>query len=395
MKRRGFPLYFNHVPKCGGTTLNEVLSRGLHRDQVGVEPFVPVDDIYTMRAERFDRLALIGSHIPHWVAARRFAGWTRLTMLREPWQRFQALCRHLLRIRASAPQALYPQQSEFLALIDEDDYEQALQHSQSWYPWISGIARYFLPDPPGETWPADADTQAANVLAAYDFVLLTDRLHDDAVLIDRCFNGQSFGAPARLNTSVQFNDRGDGPFPDGFRDLHAGLYPDEQRLHALARALHSRTIARLHDALDAPAHRAYAHSTAPLRYVHDWAAPTRCGGFSDRLIAGSQGYAGVVARRVEAPVAQLDFEVRGRGAARVEIVAWIAPVESRGRVSLSLNGAPLDFFDPQREVVDRSQVWSAVDVDAHTIGDGRCRLEIDRRDAPDLAEFWVLDLAVR
>src|SRR5207302_5488101 len=108
MKRVGFPIYFNHVPKCAGTSLNELLSRSLHRDQLGVEPFYSVTELYTLRSERFDRLALVGSHVPHWVAARRLNGWTKLTILREPWSRFQALCRHLLRIQGSEPQALWP-----------------------------------------------------------------------------------------------------------------------------------------------------------------------------------------------------------------------------------------------------------------------------------------------
>ena len=119
MKKIGFPLYYNHVPKCAGTTLTEVLSRNLHCEQLGVEPFLTAVELYTLRAARFDRLALVASHVPHWVAVRRMADWTRLTVLREPWSRFLALCRHLVRIEGSEPEALRAEQVDFLRLLQQ------------------------------------------------------------------------------------------------------------------------------------------------------------------------------------------------------------------------------------------------------------------------------------
>ncbi len=75
MKKLDFPIYFNHVPKCAGTSLNELLSRSLRRDQLGVEPFMSAMDLYTLPGAQLDRLALIASHYPHWAAARRLADW--------------------------------------------------------------------------------------------------------------------------------------------------------------------------------------------------------------------------------------------------------------------------------------------------------------------------------
>ncbi len=77
---------------------------------------------------------------------------------------------------------------------------------------------------------------------------------------------------------------------------------------------------------------------------------------------------------------------------------WIAPFESRFDVSITLNGVPLSFFGTQKEVgppVDSYQVWTWADLPSEATQGGRCRLEIDRRRATNLIEFWLLDFVVR
>ncbi len=397
MKQIGFPLYFNHVPKCAGTSLNEVFCRGLHRDQLGVEPFVTAVELYTLRASRFDRLAFVGSHVPHWVAARRLPDWTFVTVLREPWSRFQALCRHLVRIEGSEPQALQNQQAEFLRLLRGGAHAEAMEQTRHWYPRHASIASYFLPDPVYDVaLPADVGERAKAVLASYDIVLLADRLHEDSLWIDRVFNGQESGAPARLNTSAQYGDVSGGPFDDAYRARFDELYPYERDVYDAARERYPGTRERLRDEITQGRRgpRVPAPVPQPL-YALDWEAPTRCGGFSDRLFAASLGYVRSVARRVETDVARLEFNLPRAGAARIEAVVWVSPVDIQFAVHVRLNGTPLPLFDERREIGDPNQIWSSVDVDAATVGDGRCVLEIDRRNAPSLTEFWLLDFVVR
>jgi len=397
MKKIGFPLYYNHVPKCAGTTLTEVLSRNLHCEQLGVEPFLTAVELYTLRAARFDRLALVASHVPHWVAVRRMADWTRLTVLREPWSRFLALCRHLVRIEGSEPDALRAEQVEFLRLLRGKAYDAAIEQTRAWYPTHASMTSYFLPDPvESDRLPRGAAARAVEALRTYDLVLLTDRLHDDALWIDRVFNGQDYGARARLNRSTQYRDAASGPFPESFARHFADLYPHEHDVYDAARERYPATRAWLRDEgrdrRDCP--RGPEPMPPPL-YTLDWAAPTRCGGFSDRMFAASLGYLNSVARRVEAEVAQLEFELPRTGSVRLEAVVWVSPVNIQFGVEVRLNGKPVPLFDARREIGDPNQIWSCVDVDAATVGDGRCRLEIDRRGARGLQEFWLLDFVVR
>ena len=114
-----------------------------------------------------------------------------------------------------------------------------------------------------------------------------------------------------------------------------------------------------------------------------------------RLFRPHVGYLKSVARRVEAEVAQFEFELPRNTSARLEAVVWVSPVNIQFDVEVRLNGKPVPLFDERREIGDPNQIWSCVDIDAATVGDGRCRLEIDRRGARGLQEFWLLDFVVR
>jgi hypothetical protein len=399
-KNIAFPLYFNHIPKCGGTSLNEVLSRNLRSNQIGAEPFYSVTELYTLRSELFDRLDLVASHVPHWVATRRLRGWTKVTILRKPWTRFQSLCRHLLRIEGSEPRTLWPTQIEFLDLLHNRRYDNALRQAVSWYPAEMSMTSYLLPYPAeGSLLPRSALDDATGVLRQYDLVFLAEKTDECIVRFDQVLNGQSFGIQARLNTSAHYGDRSQGPFPDEYSSVFARLYPYENDLYEIAAELYAQTKKWLLEECEAGRFgpKTASRRTSPM-YRLDWEAPTRCGGFSDRMFAASVGYEKRVARRVESDVAILEFSVPRSAQARIEAVFWLSPIDSRFAVEFRLNGTVLTFFDETREIgclADPNQVWTGIDLPQQTLGDGHCRLEIDRRHAADLKELWLLDLEVR
>ena len=110
------------------------------------------------------------------------------------------------------------------------------------------MTSYFLPDPvDGDRLPRGAAARAVEALRTYDLVLLTDRLHDDALWIDRVFNGQDYGARARLNTSAQYRDAASGPFPESFAKHFADVYPYEHDVYDAARERYPETRAWLRD----------------------------------------------------------------------------------------------------------------------------------------------------
>jgi hypothetical protein len=394
-----FPLYFNHVPKCAGTSLNEVLSRNLHRSELGIEPFTQALHVYNLDGAALDRLMVVGSHFPHWAAARRLPDWCRMTVLREPWSRFQALSRHLMRIATSEPQSLPVTQAHYVGLLREHRYRDALRHALAWYPFDASMTSFFLSDPLEGAPPRDA-REAIDNMGRYDLVLMSDRVDADSVLLDEALNGQSFGAMSRLNTSREYRDKETGPYVDHYRGLFHALFPYERELFDAGAEAYARTSAALKKQV---AQRSGGPESVPNRrssamYALDWDAPVRCGGFSDRLRVQSFGYAGRFARRVEAPKAVLEFDVPVSSDARVEAVFWCAPFDLRFHCKLRLNGAELRMFDTPYEVrcpSDPSQLWAYASVPASTLKAGRCRLEIDRSEAQGLVELWLLDLIVR
>jgi hypothetical protein len=396
MSLLSLPLYFNHVPKCAGTSLNELLSRSLHRSTLGVEPFVPALNLYNLDATRLDGLMLVGSHFPHWAAARRLPGWSTLTVVRKPWPRFLSLTRHLLRIQGSEPQALLPGQVHYLALVRERRYKEALQQATGWYPFDASMAQCFLDAPPD----GDVDRlgrTAVAVVEGYDGVLLSERLDHDWPALETIFNGGSVGDSPRLNTSGEYGDASVGPFPPDLEPLFHALFPFERAVYAAAERVYAQTTTSLAEdarnlARIGPGRAARASTTV------DWDGPVRCGGFSDRMLAASFGFAGRYARRVEAQVGVLDLDVRATSRARLEGVFWISSVTGRFGCKVSVNGVPVPLFDERLEVgcpTDPSQLWAAADIPPTALGSGHLRIAFDRRNAPEVVEFWVLDLAVR
>lgn len=393
MSRLALPLYFNHVPKSAGTSLNELLSRSLPRAALGVEPFVPAIELYTLDAERLDRLALVGSHFPHWAAARRLPGWSALAVLREPWARFQSLTRHLLRIRGSEPQALLPGQVEYLALLSEGRHDAALAQAQAWYPLHASLAQCFLPEPPERR---EADWAAAvRAVGGYDAVLVSERLDADWPQLEGIFNGSALGTAQRLNTSAEHGDQAAGPLPEACAAQFHAQFPFEQAVYAAGVQAHAATVPRL--AAQAGAGTPLAREVAPRAACRiDWDAPVRCAGLSDRLRVASFGHAGRYARRVEAGVGVVEMEAPAGPRLRLEGVFWIADAAARFDVQVSVDGVPIPLFSNAVEVgcpADPSQLWAAAEL-PHGAG-GRLRIAFDRRGAPGLREFWLLDLALR
>jgi Sulfotransferase family len=394
----GHPLYFNHVPKCAGTFVNELLCRSFHRHQLGVEPFLAANDMYTLDAARLDRLELVGSHFPHWAAARRLPGWSKLTILREPWPRLQSLLRHLLRLGADLGPVSTP--VTFLESIRRREFDQAMEQMAIWYPCEASLVSYFVPDPLDQVLPPTALADATKALSGYDAVFLTESLAEDGSLLDRAVNGHHFGVLSRLNTAEHYDDVNRGPFPAEYEKQFHALFPYERKLYEAARDQHERTVATLGKLAPGDcmaSTNSPGHDTRAM-FAIDWDGPTRCGGFSDRIVAASQGYTGRYARRVEADRGVLEFTVRKICDARLEAVFWITPLPDRRECVITLNGRELRLFDPRNEVQCPSaanQVWSSVTLPASTFGDGTCRLEIQREKAPAIRELWLLDLAVR
>ena len=386
-------IYFNHIAKCGGTSLSETLGRGLRRDQIGIEPFVPILELYTLDGARLDRLRVIGSHFPHWAAARRLGGWTRLTALREPWQRFCALTRHLLRIAVATPSAPDAAQHRYVSLIREKRFADAIHQAQEWYPVIASMTGCLLPDPLHDGLPNGAGSIASAVLEGYDVVLLTRSLDEDVMVLDRALNGPVLVRQPRLNTSRSYGDAETGPYPPECEELFHAQYPYERELYETGVRMHDRTLARL---ADSSALRSTAHANDIL-FMLDWDGPVRCGGFSDRTLAASRGYAGRYARTVLGDIAVVEFDVPRACDCRIEAVFWIGPVEARNQCRIALNGVPVEMFGNQEVICpdEPNQVWSSVCVDRAALGTGKCRLQIDVSGVRGLDELWLLDLIVR
>ncbi len=132
--------------------------------------------------------------------------------------------------------------------------------------------------------PPDAAPRAIETLQVYDVVLLTERLDDDSRLLDQMLNGQPFGATARLNTAELNRGDSEGPFPERYAAAFDERFPYERQVFDAARALYPESHEFLQSAADdgAARPRVVVPPRSPL-FSLDWEAPTRCGGFSDRL----------------------------------------------------------------------------------------------------------------
>lgn len=394
------PIYFNHIPKCAGTTLNELLARAFSLGSVAIEPFIDSRTLYTADYRTFGNFELVGSHFPHWAAMKRMPTCSKLTVLRQPWSRFQALCRHIKRDHRLRGVLYADQIAEFVSLVENGAYTEALGAAKEWYGTQSSMVAGFASDPmvaPVAT--ADLEIAIAN-LNTYDLVLTTQDLDRDAPLLDLLMNGSRYGISSHANTSKSVGEDDVGPFPDSCEEMFNEQFPYESDLYRKAQVRHAVTVDALRGAVEGSGGwtRLPTRRLKPL-FILDWTKPTKCFGFSDRVVAQSRGYHGRIARFVAGAKAILEFEIESYsgGSVRLEAVFWASVPNARRRILMKLNGTPLECFDSAHEVIspyDEHQIWTFSELEAPESGCGSYVLELDISETEEPCELWLLDVAV-
>lgn len=394
-----YPIYFNHVAKCAGTSLNELFSRGIPTSAVGVHPFVSLDEMYFVGGKKLDELRFVGGHVPHRFVSRRFSDWSMITVIRHPWERFLSYTKHFFRMFKQG-EPFDEQRTEFIELILNQESEKALLQSRSWYPLMGSIAGCFLELSFEHCTESDLHhigERAESVLNQYDLVLLTEHLNQEWTTLERYFQGSTLCPPTRLNSTASFGHDQAPIFSDELEATFKSQFPYDYDLYAAAQKVAPETIQRLTDAVENSTTIGHAPVPKVIASV-DWKEPTRCGGLSDRLAAACMGYQGHIARRVEANVGVLELEIPKTSRARIEFVFWMSDIALRHQCRVSINGTEIECFIAERELIhpeDSHQFWTSAEIPQEALKEDVLRITFDRSAAAGLHEWWLLDIAVR
>jgi len=389
-----YPIFFNHVPKCAGTSINELFCRPIHKSAAGRPPFVRAEEVCFMDGKRVDAFQFIGGHLPHRLAARRFQDWSLLTVIRQPWKRFISLTRHIMREQQRGKK-IPPHQTEFLELLSSGQQQQALEQTAGWYPTSSSIASYFQ-DKPREDL-NEVGKRAKDILSKYDLVLLTENLNKDWNTLERYLQGTVVCAPSQLNSVEGFRHQRTPLFEDSLESIFESQFPYEYDFYRAAQEVYPESIGRLEQAVEKSETIGRGNAAKVIAEI-DWEDPIRCGGLSDRIVSYSVGYEGRTARKLEASEAVVEMDVPATEKARIEFVFWLSDITCRRQCQITINGTKIDCFTPEREVLNGlgpHQVWTSAEIPAEALQSGVLRIAFDRSDAKSDFEMWILNIAVR
>ena len=233
-------LFFLHLPKCGGTTINALLTQMFRRDSdVYANPYRR-GELLRIRADELHCYRLIRGHFQYPDVARTLGFPPRaFTMLRDPVDRFISHF-HMHRQPDWQPEAAnqrkYRDSVAELTLdefLDRPDLTVELANLQ--YRFLAGFRR----DEAGRPV-ADFDQPCADLLDNFDVVGLLE--HFDASLRLFCF---LFDLPpietyTRLNTRPE--ERGQAAVPEDVRQRIAELNRHDIDLYSLARDRFARRL---------------------------------------------------------------------------------------------------------------------------------------------------------
>lgn len=87
-------IFFIHVPKCQGTTLNGLLAAPYSAEQCVTSEQLDTFSILFTDANQISHYNYIGGHYPNWLHGAKFPNKDRMLVVRDPLKRFKSLLKH-------------------------------------------------------------------------------------------------------------------------------------------------------------------------------------------------------------------------------------------------------------------------------------------------------------
>jgi hypothetical protein len=198
------PIFFVHIPKTAGTTLDYVVQNNFGRGQVF--PFNQFRDIPSMMAHIRSKFDYIWGHFPYDVIARYCDRRVNcITILRDPIERFLSNFAHYKRIGEIAGIDYDSQLIEGMTLQEFVSDDLLVDNTVGKSLQTNFLSARFTVDEQGQlTMVEPADVRRAYALLdELLFVGLTERLEDSLLLLSYTFGWRPVAAAPELNVSSQ------------------------------------------------------------------------------------------------------------------------------------------------------------------------------------------------
>jgi len=341
-------LFFNHIPKCAGTTFINVLSACFHNDAIitgdsltraGLSSRASESMSLIHLPERFLRKArFIGGHFHDLCRRMRCPNAYAVTILRNPVARFKSLITHALRDpRFHTTPAAYLKEDGALDL-DHPDARVHVLHS--------AMMRHFaMPDLPTPTSQAGIHKlyeDALTTLETYDLVITEDTYDQATAFLSFCLGHAAPYPLPRFNEAYPSQAICPQLPPDLESQLRS-LIPWEFVFYDHAAQLaqqhwnsfEKRPFAAVHDVLG-------RITPKDISWLLDWKEPVNHKGWAARELTADPTYPNGTARQILEDGASLDVPLEGPANYAARVALWGVNPHWLSELRVTVNGTPLE-----------------------------------------------------
>jgi hypothetical protein len=394
------PVYFNHIPKCAGTTIVTSLSSAFPggASLLGFR-LAPTDSghVYTARlspSKRWLEAKFLAGHYGHYPCEHRLGDIFSIVVLREPVSRFKSIVQHNLRDRGA-----------FAHLTPHIDPDQELvvnnQDLISAYRCLSMTA-YLLGDSnvlyEGYNDNQLAGSQAVSNLKEYDIVMTDRNLHAVLDIVRNIFDMPHDETGLVLNSHTDFASlQPTVRFPSDTEGNVRQAFPEEFIVYEQAVAHEKRLLAAFSEN---PA-KVLRHLKGRLadkrsRWVLDWSDAIPAWGWSNITTSGSPFFKEGLYRLLLDKVGGIEVLLEPGRRWKVFMTWWFGPHELGDALRLSASGKPISLKSSFPLYGDRHYVTyqGVFETPSRNASWTPLAFALDVENRPASSEAWLLDMSI-
>jgi hypothetical protein len=350
-------LFFNHVPKCAGTSIGTLLESAYPADTVLTSRLVSPAVIRTISDDELARHRLIWGHFTD-LARRRSPGRYNVVTLRDPWKRFRSILRHALRerggqwrnFRAVEPYAetLDPK------LLETPEFKRVAGVLPS-YTHLSPTTRENA-----RATPRERVDEAIAALDAYDLIITDDTIDTCAGHLADMLGLPPIVAAPRHNAANAWPDSLRADPPREHEPLLGEHHALDSEFYAIARERSLKQAAEVARPLEERTQRyleRLAARSTKREWTLDWAEPVCAAGWSARVPPGIvRDNDKETLCQIAGSSAFIDAPVVSSGKLAIDLV-MSASDEARGNLEITIDGAAVAWEHKKSRTAPTDTLW--------------------------------------
>lgn len=396
-------IFFNHVPKSGGTSLgaslqecfaHEEVFTGLTLQRLGWSDGRAGEYIRLAPRDLLDSFKFVGGHLGEPIRQELFSDRFCIALARDPRSRFVSLIRHLWRDAKVFDKGLtkFFRADKTIQIDDVDDFMRT---------YVKATTMFFFVDKPWKPspdhhWQEDWDRAIRESIANienYDLCITTENLVFYEAFIREAMGSPSAPVRERLNAAEQVGDTTGDAIKEELGEIWDKHFTQELEFYTAYKAKSDAQKAAIEE--DRAKWLYWMRGRLAQKqtsWTVDWDAPVKGKGWSERALPGGDVYGGRRARLVTSNIATNDVLLEGGLTYQLRCVFWTSDFRNIKRLKIRIGdeAVPVKVERPHPFAREKAIALCTFKVPANA---SYTRLELDFIRKPE-ADVWCLDMSI-